>query len=134
MQLNPLVFLIHTSYLTIYKPSNRRATTKLGLHMTSTPSPQDKIDEFLLARIAALETIVMLLWNEHPNRGDVRSAAKTIFEAEASNDLASLSGDIPVDIRAQANQFVFERVFSELLSGSEQVELRSRQGRSDKGL
>ena len=100
--------------------------------MISPPTPQDKIDEYLLARISALETIVMLLWNEHPNRGGVRSAAKTIFEAEASNDLASLSGDVPVDIRAQANKSVFERVFSELLSESEQSALRSLQERGGK--
>lgn len=84
----------------------------------------DKLTEILLARIAALETIVMLLWNESPSRTSVRDAAKTIFEAEASNDLASLSAESSVDIRAQANRDVFQRVFSELLSESEQDEFR----------
>ena len=87
------------------------------------------MDEYLLARIAALETIVMLLWNNHPNRGDVKNAAKTIFEAESANGLASLNDDAAVDTRAQANRDVFARVFSELLSESAQAELRRLQGR-----
>lgn len=100
--------------------------------MNSQDSLQEKMNEYLLARIGALETIVMLLWNDHPNRSDIRRSADAIFEIEASNDLASLDGDGPIDIRAQAKKAVFERVFAELLSESEQSALRSLQERLDK--
>ena len=97
----------------------------------STPHPpQDQMQEFLLARIAALESIVMLLWNELPNRSSVRDVAKTLFSAEEANGLASSSEDIPVAIRALANQSVFDRVFRELLSGSDAEYLRIQQSRS----
>ena len=91
---------------------------------------QDQMDEMLLARIAALETIVMLLWNEHPNRSALRESAKAIFAAEEANDIASSSHDLPIAIRAQANQSVFERVFHELLSESEAEELLKLQAPS----
>lgn len=92
---------------------------------------QDQMDEMLLARISALETIVMLLWNQHPNRSALRESAKTIFAAEEANDLASSSHDFPIAIRAQANQAVFARVFHELLSESDAEELRTLQAPSD---
>ena len=92
--------------------------------MGSDISSQDQMNEYLLARIAALEAIVMLLWNDHPNRNAVRNGAQKIFESEASNDLASSSSDTSVGTRALANKAVFERVFSELLSESHETELR----------
>jgi len=94
--------------------------------------PQDQMDEMLLARIAALETIVMLLWNEHPNRSVLRESAKTIFAAEEANDVASSSHDLPIAIRALANQSVFERVFHELLSESDAEDLRNLKALSGK--
>lgn len=93
---------------------------------------QDQVDEMLLARIAALETIVMLLWNEHPNRSALRESAKTIFAAEEANDLASPNADLPIAIRAQTNQSVFARVFVELLSESDGEDLRNLQAPSGK--
>lgn len=101
----------------------------LGVVMTPASPSLEEMHEYLLARIAALETIVMLLWNESQNRSSVRDGAKTIFEAEAANALASTSTDSSLSVRSQANKAVFERVFSELLSASEQADLRKLQER-----
>lgn len=77
------------------------------------------MNEYLLARIAALESIIMLMWNDHPNRESIRDAARLLFDAKVSNDLASSSADIPIEIRQKAIESVLKRVFYELPTNAE---------------
>ncbi len=88
-------------------------------------SEQDKILESMFSRISTLETVLMLFWNEQPNREALKSSAKHILEIRDAIDLNSPSSDLSIAIRDQARKQTFDAIFHELLPEKDRVELRT---------
>jgi hypothetical protein len=94
---------------------------------------QDQVHEYLLARIAAVETWLMLIWNQSEHRDAIKADAQKFIEAREAVSLHETTSDEVLAIQKVARQASFEAVFRELLSEKDMVALRSLQGRSQSG-
>ena len=88
-------------------------------------SPSDQLSEHLLARVSMLETVLLLIWNELPNRAQIRAGAEKMLEAREANGLAGEASDLSLDVGARARQVSFDAIFRELLSEKDRDELRT---------
>ena len=91
----------------------------------STPaemSQTDQLFEMVLARQNTLEAVLMLLWDSHPDRESIRTAAKLVIEARAANDLNDHASELALAIRANARQATLDAVFHEIPSASADVD------------
>ena len=86
---------------------------------------QDKLHEYLLARIKATEAWLMMVWNELDNRSDVKSKAVQFIEAREAVSLHETTTDEVLSIQRRARQESFDSVFHELLSEKDRDELRT---------
>lgn len=90
---------------------------------------QDKLHEYTLARIAATETWLMLMWNELDRRSEVKESAMRFIEAREAVSLHETTTDEVLAIQRRARQDSFDAVFHELLSDKDRSELRSLESR-----
>jgi hypothetical protein len=86
---------------------------------------QDRLHEYILARVAATETWLMLIWNELQNRSAVKTNALNFIEAREAVSLHEPTSDEVLAIQKRARQESFDAVFHELLAETDRDELRS---------
>ena len=95
------------------------------------PKPKDEMTqtdqllEMVFARLSTIESVLMLFWNEQPNRAELRATAATILDIRETIGLAEPSSDLSLAIRAKARRASFETIFHELLSEKDHDALRS---------
>jgi hypothetical protein len=77
-------------------------------------SPEDKMNIYTLGRIRAMETVLMLLWNSHPDRETVKADSLYWAEAVEAIGLHSDQTDEEMRVRKVAYQQTFDAIFAEL--------------------
>lgn len=85
----------------------------------------DQLFEMVFARISVIETALMLLWNDHPHRAEVRSTAAKILGIREANGQYEKASDLALSTREMASQAAFAAIFHELLSEKGRDELRN---------
>ena len=88
------------------------------------PAQADQLFEMVLARISTIETALMLLWNEQPNRAEIRATAKKILEIRDTIGLAETATDLSLTTREEARLDSFGAIFHELFSEKGHAVLR----------
>lgn len=82
--------------------------------MTGAPASDDRMDIYLLGHLQVIETVLMLMWNEHPRRAQIKADVERVLQASEANGLASTTSEEELAIRSRAFQAALAAVFVEL--------------------
>jgi hypothetical protein len=90
--------------------------------LNKTPSPPDQLSVFLLSHLRVIETTLMLLWNDHPNREKLKADAKFYIEALSAFDLNANMSETELQIRRETRETAFDAIFHELPQRSQSAD------------
>jgi hypothetical protein len=75
----------------------------------------DHMSAYVLGHIRAIETVLMLMWNDHPRREQLKADASHWLEAIRALDLNQQISDEELGIRRSAHEKALDAIFAELL-------------------